>query len=47
MAVVLQGLKALYPVKGGLDAVEVNPTDLSRLDPAEFLNDTIIDFYIK
>lgn len=47
MAFVVQGLKALYPAKGGLDAVEVNPTDLSRLDPAEFLNDTIIDFYMK
>ncbi|KAG0560018.1 hypothetical protein KC19_10G147600 [Ceratodon purpureus] len=29
------------------DAVEILPSDLQRLDPMEFLNDTVIDFYIK
>lgn len=42
-----QGLKALYPREGGPGAVEVTPSDLARLDPDEFLNDTIIDFYMK
>ena len=42
-----QGLKALYPREGGAGAVEVTPSDLARLDPDEFLNDTIIDFYMK
>jgi len=27
--------------------VEITPADLSRLDPEEFLNDTIIDFYMR
>jgi hypothetical protein len=27
--------------------VEVTPSDLARLDPDEFLNDTIIDFYMR
>lgn len=42
-----QGLKALYPEKGGPGAVEVVPADLVRLQPGEFLNDTIIDFYMR
>ncbi len=37
----------MYPRDAGLDAVEVNAHDLSRLDRDEFLNDTIIDFCIK
>jgi Ulp1 family protease len=40
-------LKALYPADGGPGAVEVLPADLVRLQPGEFLNDTIIDFYMK
>ena len=43
----LQGLKALYPPEGGADSVEIVASDLSRLDETEFLNDTIIDFFIK
>ena len=43
----LQGLKALYPPGGGPDSVQVVASDLARLDPDEFLNDTIIDFFIK
>ena len=43
----LQGLKALYPPSGGPDSVQVVASDLCRLDPDEFLNDTIIDFFIK
>ena len=27
-------------------AVEILPSDLARLDPEEFLNDTIIDFWM-
>ena len=42
-----QGLKALYPEWGGPGAVEVVPGDLVRLQPGEFLNDTIIDFYMR
>ncbi|GAQ85607.1 Ulp1 protease family protein [Klebsormidium nitens] len=29
------------------DAVTISTTDLARLEPHEFLNDTLIDFYIK
>jgi Ulp1 family protease len=29
------------------EAVEVLQSDLRHLDPEEFLNDTVIDFYIK
>jgi hypothetical protein len=42
-----QGLKCLYPRSGGPGAVEVTALDLSRLDDGEFLNDTVIDFYIR
>ncbi len=42
-----QGLKALYPPDGGVGAVELLPSDLAHLDDQEFLNDTVIDFYMK
>lgn len=42
-----QGLKCLYPPGGGAGAVEVTHLDLPRLDADEFLNDTVIDFYIR
>jgi Ulp1 family protease len=29
------------------DAVTISTSDLGRLEPQEFLNDTLIDFYIK
>ena len=32
---------------GDKEAVEVTAADLARLDPGEFLNDTVIDYYIK
>ena len=32
---------------GDKEAVEVTAADLARLDPDEFLNDTIIDYYTK
>ncbi|MCO5564998.1 hypothetical protein L7F22_018668 [Adiantum nelumboides] len=32
---------------GDSEAVEVQQSDLKHLDPYEFLNDTVIDFYIK
>eukprot|EP00877_Chromochloris_zofingiensis_P014687 jgi/Chrzof1/9472/Cz04g04110.t1 len=41
------GLRALYPQGGGRNAVEVYAEDLNRLQPTEFLNDTVIDFYIR
>ncbi|KAK9819106.1 hypothetical protein WJX74_001856 [Apatococcus lobatus] len=41
-----KGLHALFP-PDGKNAVELTPSDLERLDPDEFLNDTIIDFYMK
>ena len=37
----------LYPIDDPVEAVEVKPADLARLDPEEFLNDTVIDFFIK
>uniref|UniRef100_A0A061R5Y6 Sentrin-specific protease 7 n=1 Tax=Tetraselmis sp. GSL018 TaxID=582737 RepID=A0A061R5Y6_9CHLO len=43
----LQGLKATFPQGGGRDSVVVFAEDLSRLDPEEFLNDNVIDFYMK
>lgn len=43
----VQGLRALYPQGGGRNAVEVYAEDLNRLQPTEFLNDTVIDFYIR
>ena len=43
----LQGLKALYPQDRRVDAIEITPVDLAHLDDEEFLNDTIIDFYMK
>ena len=42
-----QGLKCLYPPGGGPGAVEVTHLDLPRLDADEFLNDTVIDFYVR
>ncbi len=33
--------------KSGADGVQITTEDLQRLDPNEFLNDSIIDFYIK
>jgi hypothetical protein len=42
-----QGLHMVFPPEGGKGAVVVTPDDLARLDSGEFLNDTIIDFYIK
>lgn len=42
-----QGLKCLYPPGGGPGAVEVTHLDLPRLDADEFLNDTVIDFYLR
>ncbi|KAL4434137.1 hypothetical protein ABPG75_000578 [Micractinium tetrahymenae] len=42
-----KGLKCLYPPGGGPGAVEVTFLDLPRLDQDEFLNDTVIDFYLR
>lgn len=36
-----------YPSRTERDAVNITNRDLRRLRPTEFLNDTIIDFYIK
>jgi hypothetical protein len=43
----VQGLKCMYPQGGGAGAIEVTALDLPRLDADEFLNDTVIDFYIR
>lgn len=43
----LAGAKFLYPSSCDLEAVEVRVADLQHLAPSEFLNDTVIDFYIK
>ena len=43
----LQGLKALYPPEGGKGSIQLVASDLSRLEPEEFLNDTVIDYFIK
>lgn len=40
-------VKIAYPSRTDPDAVEILPADVKRLDPMEFLNDTVIDFYIK
>ncbi len=41
-----QGCRMVFP-PGDKEAVEVTAADLARLDPGEFLNDTVIDYYIK
>ena len=38
---------ALYPQHGDTHAVEVSASDLFHLQPSEFLNDTVIDLYLK
>lgn len=43
----LEGYRIAYPSRSDPEAVEILPADLERLNPMEFLNDTIIDFYIK
>jgi sentrin-specific protease 7 len=40
-------MRCVFPPHGGRSAVEVVADDLNRLEVEEFLNDTIIDFYIK
>ncbi|KAG0590484.1 hypothetical protein KC19_1G103000 [Ceratodon purpureus] len=41
------GFRIAYPSRTDPQAVEILASDIQRLDPLEFLNDTIIDFYIK
>lgn len=36
----------IYP-EGDPDAVCISKSDVERLQPETFINDTIIDFYIK
>lgn len=43
----MEGFKIAYPSRTDPEAVEILASDIQRLDPLEFLNDTIIDFYIK
>ena len=37
----------MFPPRKKFDVVEVSEHDLARLDDGEFLNDTVIDFFIK
>lgn len=46
-APVLQGLKAMYPRGGGRGAVEFFSRDLAHLEPGEFVNDSIMDFFMR
>jgi sentrin-specific protease 7 len=41
------GMRCVFPVGGGRSSVEVVADDLNRLEAQEFLNDTIIDFYVR
>jgi hypothetical protein len=41
------GVTALYPGPSDANAVEVTADDLRRLQPEEFLNDTVIDVWLK
>ncbi|KAH7428658.1 hypothetical protein KP509_09G010500 [Ceratopteris richardii] len=43
----LSNVKFLYPSSSDPEAVEIRCSDLDHLAPSEFLNDTIIDFYLK
>uniref|UniRef100_A0A1D2ABL5 Ubiquitin-like protease family profile domain-containing protein n=1 Tax=Auxenochlorella protothecoides TaxID=3075 RepID=A0A1D2ABL5_AUXPR len=43
----LAGLQCVYPREGGPGSVQVTANDLVRLEPGSFLNDTIIDFYLR
>lgn len=38
--------EVIYP-KGDPDAVSISRRDIELLQPETFINDTIIDFYIK
>jgi sentrin-specific protease 7 len=42
-----QGLTMQFPKEGGKHSVEVDASVFDHLDPEEFLNDTVIDFYIR
>ncbi|XP_024365872.1 uncharacterized protein [Physcomitrium patens] len=43
----MEDSKIAYPSRTDPEAVEILASDIQRLEPLEFLNDTIIDFYIK
>ena len=43
----VQGLRFVYPQDRVGRTVEVTAEDLNRLEPEEFLNDTVIDFYLR
>lgn len=47
LILLLQGLRCVYPANARTQCVEVLADDLNRLGEEEFLNDTIIDFYLK
>jgi sentrin-specific protease 7 len=40
-------MRCVFPPGGGRFSVEVVAEDLNRLDAEEFLNDTVIDYYMK
>lgn len=37
----------VFPREGGAGSVDLTPADLACLDPKRFLNDNLIDFYLK
>jgi hypothetical protein len=43
---ILQSI-AVYPPQGGTGAISISRGDRLRLDPGEFLNDTLIEFGLK
>ncbi|WIA09785.1 hypothetical protein OEZ85_009161 [Tetradesmus obliquus] len=46
-AAMFAGLKMVFPREGGAGSVDLTPADLARLDDERFLNDNLIDFYLK
>ncbi|WIA29852.1 hypothetical protein OEZ86_012322 [Tetradesmus obliquus] len=46
-AAMFAGLKMVFPREGGAGSVDLTPADLACLDPKRFLNDNLIDFYLK
>ena len=46
LVAVLAARSFLYPFSG-VSAIEISDDDYQRLDEGSFLNDTVIDFYLR